>query len=386
MRLLIYTWLHEYTLTDIVSTLKEMNYDLSFFEYDLYQKNKSDNPEFYQAACEYLDSNQFDAAFSVNYFPDFAKACFEHNLTYISWTYDCPLDIVNIEDTLGLPTNRAFFFDRNQCDEFQSHGINTVFHLPLAVNIARLSTFSYSEKYASDISFVGNLYPSSYPTLSKYMNEYFTGYTRGLIEAQKNTYGAYLTKESLTDSFLKSVNDDLKKHNCPYSDDKRDVSKNQLAYLLASQATYENRMLCLGLLSKFNTYWYTSGSSDILPNISRKNPVDYLNEMPVVFKSSRINLHIGHHGIPSGISLRQLDILGCGGFLLSSFQPELFEYFVPGEDFDYFTCPQEAYEKSAFYLSHEDTRKNIAESGYKKVIDIFDYHTKLKELFDMALN
>lgn len=386
MNLLIFTWKHEFMLRDIVEVFKEWNYSLSFFEFDIYKKDKSNNPDLLKAAIEYLDQKSYDAVFSINYFPDIARACHEKNITYISWTYDCPLDLENIEETLIYPTNRAFFFDKKQCDDFVKEGITTAFHMPLGINSKRLSQFCSSSKYECDISFVGNIYHSSYPTLCKYMSDYYQGYTKGMISAQKNTYGAYLVKEAISDSFLEQINEDLQKHQCPYAIDGKHVSKNQLAYSLATEATFENRLLYLGLLSnnhKLN--WYTSKDSSVLSNINKCDPVDYYTEMPVVFKSSKINLHIGLHAIPSGISLRQLDILGCKGFLLSSFQPELFDYFVPGEDFDYYTCPEEAYEKADFYLNNENIRAKVAQNGFEKASQLFDYHIVLKSLIKDAL-
>ena len=47
-------------------------------------------------------------------------------------------------------------------------------------------------------------------------------------------------------------------------------------------------------------------------------------------------LNLTLRSITSGIPLRALDILGCGGFLLSNYQPELCEYFTPDVDFVYF--------------------------------------------------
>lgn len=386
MKLLIFSWLHEFTLPDILECLSEMGHTYSFVYFDSFQKDKERNEECYQTINDAIKKDSFDALFSINYFPDAARACHDNDLLYISWSYDCPIAITNPEETLVLPTNRAFFFDRCEYEEFKSKGIDTVYHLPLAVNSQRLSKVGFCSDYASEISFIGRVYRSSYPTLFKYMDEYFQGYTKALVEAQKNTYGAYLALEAPTDEFLARLNENFKAHNCPFTEGDKTVSRRQLAYSVASEATFENRLAILGLLSnKFDLKWYTYENSEFLPGIKRMPGVDYNKEMPLVFNSSKINLHIGLHAIPSGISLRQLDIMACGGFLLSSFQPELFDYFIPGEDFDYFTSPAEAYEKSAFYLTHEDTRSKIAASGRSKVCQYFDYKTIMSKLFETAL-
>lgn len=385
MKILLYTWEAEYTIHDVIEGLNSLGHQLTLIKYHIFGKDKSHNEELYSTIKYALNKEKFNAVFSINYFPDVARACNEYDTIYISWTYDCPLDIEDIEETLILPTNRAFFFDRAEVVAFNSKGINTAYHMPLAVNCNRLDKLSPSDKFASEISFIGRVYHSSFPTLAKYLDDYYIGYLKGTIEAQKKTYGAYISKDSFSDSLLEEINQNFKKHNCPYTMDNKCVTRKQLGYSLATEATFENRLLILGLLSrKFDLKWYTTKDSESLPDIKRCPPVDYYNEMPIVFKSSKINLHIGLHSIPSGISLRQLDILGSGGFLLSSFQPELFDYFVPGEDFDYFTCAEEAYEKSAFYLSNEDTRKQIATSGYHKVNKIFSYEQLLTEIIEVS--
>lgn len=381
MNILVYTWNHEFTIRDIVASLKKLNHNLTLYEYDYYGKDLDHIEELYALSISEIKKASFDAVFSVNYFPDIARACHELSVPYVSWTFDCPLNIKNIEETLVYPTNRAFFFDKVQVEGFTSQGINTAFHMPLGINVSRLQTFGTSPKYTSDISFIGRVYHSSFPTLCKYLDDYYTGYLSAIIKSQMAVYGCYLAKEILSDEIMTAVNASFKSHNCPYTQGEELVSKNQLAFSIATEATFENRLLILSLLSKkFDLKWYTDPDSKSLTNIKKCAPVDYYSEMPTVFKSSKINLHIGLHSIPSGISLRQIDILGAGGFLLSSFQPELFDYLVPGEDFDYFTCPQEAYEKAEFYLNNDDLRKQIAISGHQKCVECFNNDTLLTEM------
>ncbi|MCR5849033.1 MAG: DUF3880 domain-containing protein [Lachnospiraceae bacterium] len=384
MKLLIYSWLHEFTLNDIINTFNKIAVQFDLITLDLFKKDKSNCQELYDKVYNKLSSCGYDAVFSVNYFPDVAKACFAKNTRYISWTYDCPLDIENISDTISLPTNRAFFFDKEQYLEYDNTN-NTVYHFPLAVNPLR-SQVKYSSDYSSDISFVGRIYHSSFPALTKYMNEFNKGYLKGLIESQKNVYGTYLVKDALSESYLKDLNKDLKDHNCPFTLGEKSVSLKQIAYSLATEATFENRLMCLGLLSIYlDLKWYTTPDSETLNNIKKYPPVDYDKEMPIVFKSSKINLHIGLHAIPSGISLRQLDIMSCGGFLLSSFQPELFDFFIPGEDFDFFSSPEEALDKAKFYISNESVREKIVRSGTEKTNSIFSYEERIPKLLSLAM-
>ncbi len=384
MNILVFSWLREYTLKDILSTFSEINVSYHLVHLDLSTLDKSDCPKLHDLIADSIQKKNYDAVFSVNYFPDIAKACHENSVIYISWSYDCPLDIRDIDQTVQLPTNRAFFFDKEQCNEYENNN-NTVFYMPLAVNSKRLSNIAFNSAYSSEISFVGRVYHSTYPYLKKYLDNYYIGYLDGIIQAQESIYGCFLTKQALDENFMYELNKNFKKNNCPFTQGDQTISLQQMAISLVSEATFENRLLYLGLLSKnFDLKWYTTPDSESLPGINKFPAVNYSVEMPQVFKSSKINLHIGLHAITTGISLRQLDIMASGGFLLSSYQPDLFEYFTPEEDFDYFTCVEEALDKCKFYLSKDDLRQKFALSAKEKVSKYFDYKIILSDILNIS--
>ena len=59
---------------------------------------------------------------------------------------------------------------------------------------------------------------------------------------------------------------------------------------------------------------------------------DYMVRMPHVFNRSKINLNFMMRSIRTGMSLRVLDVMGVGGFLLSTYRSELEEYFTDGQE------------------------------------------------------
>ena len=103
--------------------------------------------------------------------------------------------------------------------------------------------------------------------------------------------------------------------------------------------------------------------------------------MPLVFTGSRINLNITLRSIHSGIPLRVLDIMACGGFVLTNWQPEIEEYFADGEEIVMFRSLEECMSKIDYYLTHEEERKQIARNGQKKVREAFSYQIGLAKLF-----
>ncbi len=113
-------------------------------------------------------------------------------------------------------------------------------------------------------------------------------------------------------------------------------------------------------------------------------PADYFEDMPKVFKESKINLNITLRSIQQGIPLRVFDILGSGGFLLSNYQADLAYHFVPGEDFIYYESRKDMLNKIDYYLKHDDERIAIATNAHKKVQEYHTFDTRIKEIIDIV--
>ena len=110
--------------------------------------------------------------------------------------------------------------------------------------------------------------------------------------------------------------------------------------------------------------------------------VDYLREMPLIFKRSKIDLNITLRSIKSGIPLRAFDIMGAGGFLLTDHQADLLDLFVPGEDLVYYENKEDLLQKVGYYLEHEEERKAIARNGHDKVATKHTYRHRVQEMLD----
>ena len=102
--------------------------------------------------------------------------------------------------------------------------------------------------------------------------------------------------------------------------------------------------------------------------------------MNKIFYLSKINLNITLSSIESGIPQRILDIMGCGGFVLTNYQPELDDFFEIGKEIEVFHNIDELKEKCKFYLTHEKERLTIAINGYKKIRDYFSYPHQLNKM------
>lgn len=378
MKLLLYD-MGTYTQRDIMATLDEMGIEYRNIVYKL--KDLAQDAYFEKRVRELLERERYDAVFSVNYFPVLARLCNQEKIPYLSWSYDSPLNIPDIEQTLGLPVNRVFFFDRAECKKYWRKGYENIFHLPLAICIQRLDTVELTEEdwknYRTDISMVGQLYETSLPVLMQPLSEYDKGYLSAVIETQLKLYGSYFLEGAVTEELLERMNAAY----AQVGQNRTTLTKSGLVVAMAKHITHMERLLLLDILSsEHEVQLYGPGTDPTLERVRWRGSADYFEMMPRIFKASKINLNVSLKCIESGIPLRALDIMGCGGFLLTNYQPEIAEHFVDGEELVMYTSLQDAAEKCRYYLAHEAERKEIAEAGYKKVQSLFGYRERLETI------
>ena len=103
-------------------------------------------------------------------------------------------------------------------------------------------------------------------------------------------------------------------------------------------------------------------------------------EMPLVFQNSKINLNMTLRSIHTGIPLRAMDIMGCGGFLLTNYQEDFLHFFEPGVDYVFYSGEEELAGLAEYYLEHEEERMEIARNGYEKVKSAHTYRKRIQTL------
>lgn len=337
-----------------------------------------------------LTESKCDFLFSFNYFPAVSNACNRRGLPYVSWIYDSP-HIHLYSYTVINPCNYVFVFDYAVYEELHREGIQTVYYLPLAVNEKRLSgqllDCAMSSQYTGDISFVGSLYSEKKHRLyDKFsgLPDYEKGYLDGMIRCQQRIYGYYFLQEMLDDHLI----EEMEKLYPTNPEDPSVLSPRAIYadYVLARQVTALERKETLEAIGRNHpVQLYTYENTVQIPGVINKGKVDYYKEMPFVFANSKINLNITLRSIKTGIPLRALDIMGSGGFLLTNYQQELLEYFVPGEDFVYYESREDLLQKIDYYLTHEEERRTIAERGCQKVRTEHRMTDRLQKMIQVVL-
>lgn len=383
MKLLIYEW-GAFLEYDIFEMCRDAGLGYESLSWKFTDKNKDDAFEnwFYQT----IDSSRFTALISINYWLMLSEVCQGRGLKYIAWCYDNPLNVVRVEETLGNSVNYVFFFDRVQYQRYKNAGFDTVYHLPLGVNKKRMKrmTISAAEsaKYTAEVALVGKLYESQLPEIMAPLNDYTKGFLDALIRMQSSIYGSYLLDDCISDELISDINRQyLEKE----PDTKVRMSREALSYAMASEVTRRDRIILLSLCgARFDTRLYSYQNSEVIKNVKKYPAVNYWTEMPKIFACSKINLNPSLRIIQTGIPLRAFDIMGAGGFLLSNSQEELLELFEDGREMVAYEGIEDAVDKIAFYLQHEDIRRKIAENGRRKTFEEYSLQNRMEKIFAIA--
>lgn len=354
---------------------------------------KKDPFEFHQDYAEGVESAikvyNPDVVFSMNFLPSVSAACNETHKKYVSWIYDNPHTAVYDKEVKN-ECNYVFTFDSYMVTQLQSRGVEHIYYSPLAVNVSRLKKIQLSasdeEKYRCDVAFVGSLYNESSNYYSffvdKAKDEHFRGYLEGVLNSQKKVFGYNFMAEALTPDIL----DVFERIGANMLNEGSLLTPEEMyadVFLSKRLATLNRIDLLYILGSFFDVNFYTYGESGI-PNVHHKGTVSYYTEMPKAFKAAKINLNDTRRSIKNGIPLRALDIMGCGGFLLSNYQEDFFRHFEPDVHMVLYGSIEEALDKCRFYLQHDAEREKIRENAFNIMEREHTYEIRLKEIFKVA--
>lgn len=364
----------------IEDALKALHIDYDTY-YDI-PKNWDKDIAFSNRFIKKIEKENYSKILSVNFLPLISDICENRKIKYISWVYDSPLHIRR-KNALKNACNTIYFFDRVQADTYRREGVEGARYLPLASSPKVFGigeTVSDNIEYTSDVAFLGQLYKSEFYDIAGGLSQYNRGYLEAVMDAQIVMPQGYIVDEMLDSDAMGSINKDfLKKSNGTYM-----VTKEELSYTLAKEITGRLRVTALSVLqNRFDVDVYSGDRSEQLNKVNYKGYADYYNRMPEVFTRSRINLNMSLCTIQSGIPLRVIDIMACRGFVISNAQPELYEYFVPGQDIEIYEDIPDLVYKVRYYLEHEEQRKQIAENGYKKICAKFNFEDRVKRMLEI---
>jgi len=379
---------------DIIDGFRDLGIEVSEIDIEVHDKTVLPR-QTVELVSTFLQDNPVDFVFSVNFYPALSEVCNIYHIRYFSWTVDCPV-LEIFTKSISNEWNRTFLFDRAQYDELVGYNPGKIFHLPLAANPEKMREriekgtgrkFNVAEfisgKFSHEISFVGSLYTEKCPYNDiSGISDYTSGFLQGIIGAQQNVYGYYFIDEVLNDDVITEI-----KANTPDFDKLKDYDNYITDRIIASQfyiaskiTANERQELMKKLSESFDTHIYTASDTSLIPKINNHGTCNTLTEMPLIFNQSKININTTSKAIRSGIPLRVFDILSCGGFIVSNYQPELMEYFTPGQDMVMYSSLDECLDLCRYYLERDSERKEIAVSGYETLCKFHTYKIRLAKM------
>ena len=381
-KILMYRW-KAYNYKDIKFTFEKLGFEVKEVYQDLL--NYDVDEAFAEELRGLIKADTYDFFFTVNYFPLISNVCQECGLLYVCWSCDNPL-ISMYHKSVFTDVNRIFLFDLTNVEEFSGMGADHIYHLPLAVDTERLDyLFANStdlDLYKNEISFVGSLYEkNSYDKMEFTLPDYLRGYFEATMEAQKDLHGINIIDRMLTPEILMELQQyfELEKSKDSLSDLNLIFSVTTLGFKIAEK---QRRSILIELSKHHDVSIYTNSNVHDLIRVNYRGSVDYWEEMPKVFRESKINLNMTIPNIKSGVPLRVYDILGAGGFCITNFQAELPMFFENEKHMVWYYNQRDLYEKVDYYLRHDTERERIAREGYEYIKMHCSYEQRIKEILE----
>lgn len=365
---------------------------INYIEFNRKCQDYHADAEFGMELINAIHAEGCDGVFSFDYFPMISMICQMNNIPYYAWIYDCPM-LTLMSGTVTNSCNHILCFDALQAEKLQNIGAVGAVHFPLwadewILDNALSLNGANESKFRHDISFIGNLYNEDKNRIRNAIKTHkFSPYTEGYIDAvvnaQLNIYGYNFINEVIPEAIVSEIVEVCGLSlGDKYIQDPLGLVKDAIGMEVSSR----ERIKLLGLISSaYDVDLYTG--SDV-PNSIKAQVHGYADnetELPLIYKNSKINLNMTSKTIESGIPLRVMDILSCGGFCLTNYQPEIAQFFNDGEDLVMYYDANDLMSKIDYYLNpmHEEERTMIASRGQAKAIENWEMDARIKEMISL---
>ncbi len=245
---------YSYIHNDIVEALIKMYGIENVLELTYLFKGKDvyNNEEFVLLFEQKFSAQQYDLVFSTNFYPIIATVCHEHQVPYIAWTYDTPMNVLPCEQ-MQYDTNFIFLFDRIEVQKYKRLGYDRFWHMPLGVNTEKYADVLPAQKFSCDISFMGKLYKSSLGLIKAGLSGGLLQYIDKLVDTQSKILDKYIVDELITEPIIESINSEYRSKGYDLT-----VNKEQLSYAITEYVTYLDRISLLEVMGRrYDVHLYT---------------------------------------------------------------------------------------------------------------------------------
>jgi spore maturation protein CgeB len=280
----------------------------------------------------------------------------------------------------------AFTFRGPYIDELRAMGFENVEQLPLAADPrlrkpVQLSPES-AERYAAPVSFVGMSMVESVPAWEEAFLRLFCVH-RG-TEAREQ--GCRLLADALAKQRL-----DLSRNLFPelFADTCRgwpERDRQRLIRYASEIASAERRIITVSRLGRFGIQvWGDEGwRATAGAKVTYRGPAGHYADLNAIYCGSRINLDIGRLHQLDIVTMRNFDILACGGFVLAERSADLEKLFAIDKEIVCYSTQAELEQKVAHYLAHPDEARAIATAGRRAVLERHTISQRVGHMLERA--
>lgn len=387
--LLVQTYWLQSSVTDMADTLRRMGYEAEEYPVKLKTASYLSDDEVNEL-ISYIKEHQIQVAMSLYFAMNAALAAYKSGVLYVSVLWDAPY--MEIYNPLSKINNVwVSTFDKMEQERFRDYGMPHVLYQPLSVHRENMISWNreiqktLQGQYIHDISFIGNLYSKNlYRNNLEHIPRELQYYFNSIFEEAAFQWDGVNRVYGKTGvEIIEYIRRISPQFSIPNRQEIEDVRYFESLGLIREIANIE-RIAVLNLLAEeYSVSLYTTDRAEAeekLQNVTIGPPVEYGKAASLVYAGSKINLNISLKGIEGGTPQRIMDIMGAGGFVLTSYGPETAELFVEDQEIVMFRTPEELVEKVDYYLKHEKERKKIARRGYEKVMSRYTYEVKMREL------
>lgn len=324
--------------------------------------------------CRYL--------FTINFSEKVAWIAEKSNKIYISYNVDTPVYSLYSE----LAEDEKFYkfaYDLEVVNSLRRRGVKNIYYLPVAANVDRLEKTIKETDYKYDVSFVGTIGMDNEYN-KNFSNEFKNIYNKKLKQLA-SVYNDYNELEIfINDRTIK----DIEMIGDYYLSTEENLKKKEKAFYLIGRKVNEiqRERTIKELIKRFEVSIFgDSNWRKVIAN-NYKGCAEHFNEMPNIFRKTKINVNIIRQYVQSGLPMRVFDVMGSRGFLVTNFRDGIDRYFKDGKHCVVYRDLDDLIEITKYYLNHEKERQEICWSGFEEVKRNHSYEKRLKEIIEIVKN
>ncbi|UXH43433.1 glycosyltransferase [Rossellomorea vietnamensis] len=332
-----------------------------------------------------------DIIFSINYSDKIAKISDTLDIPYVSWTVDTPAYSLYKPENISRDKSYYFVYDERVVEHLKKSGVRQVFYLPVAANVERLERVVLNtidlNKYSTQVSFVGSsgLYNEFSSFIKPKLSKEILSEINRILNIQSKSE-EYILSELLDITLLNKI-EQVSQYKINTVQHTLLSPLDKLGFILGRYHTYIERIAILWELHKrfdLRIYgdesWLTQGNKF---NGVFKGLVEHYEEMPKVFKRSKININITRCFVESGLPMRVFDVLGSKGFLISNYKDDISRLFNDGKDLVVYRDRKDLIDQINYYLINDKERQRIKYQGFETVTKYHTYIERIKKMMDI---